>query len=131
MWIYECTYENTNIKKGKSKTYLSLFRAYTPFDFRKRLFSILTHGFSKTHPPQFLNNKYVLYLNIIINQYYYHYICLYISYDTVVQRLYFRSWSKNVLTHIFLFGNWPYTYTFIFITYYSLITRTDLQKKNV
>ena len=68
-----------------------------------------------------------VYLNIIITPYYYHYICLYISYYAVVQRPYFFSWSKNVLTHTFLFENWPYTYIFIFMIYLFLITPTYLQ----
>ena len=68
-----------------------------------------------------------VYLNRIITPYYYHYICPYISYDAFIQQIYFRSRSKNVLTHTFLFKNvlthtflfenWPYTYIFIFMLY--------------
>ena len=33
---------------------------------------------------------------------------------------------KNVLTHTFLFKNWPYTYIFIFMLDYLYITPIDL-----
>ena len=56
LWIH--TWEQKQQKGIIQDLSIALLRAY-PFSFRKRLFSILKLGFSKTNPPQFLNNKYV------------------------------------------------------------------------
>ena len=59
MWIYECTHKNTNSKNEIPQDLPIAVSCAYPFYFSKTFFSILTHGFSKRHPPQFLNNNYV------------------------------------------------------------------------
>ena len=61
-----------------------------------------------------------------ITPYYYHYICLYISYDAVVQRLYLCPQSKNMLTHTYYSKN-GLTHTFYFRGLFFDITPIDLQ----
>ena len=68
LWIH--IWDHKHKKEIIQDFYIALSRAYT-FCFSKTDFSILTHSFSKTHPPQFLNNN-----NVCIPKYNYHSILL-------------------------------------------------------
>ena len=59
MRIYEYTIENTNRKRDNPRLLYRYFGRIPLLHFENGFISIITHGFSKTHPPQFLNNNYV------------------------------------------------------------------------
>ena len=97
---------NAHMMKKTAKRYNSrlLYRSFTLVPlliFENGLISILTHGFSKTRPPQFLNNK-----SFCLPKYSHHYILLplhlpiyfiWCSFTTTL----FSLLIGNVLTHTF------------------------------
>ena len=94
----------------------------------KTFFSILTHGFSKTHQPQFLNNNYVCipkYKNysvlLPLKVHKYFVLC------SRTMTLFSPLIKKCASTYIFI-QKWTYTYIFIFMLYFFNIKPTDLQK---
>ena len=83
--------------------YIDISRA-NPFCFSKNgFFSILTHGFSKTHLPQFLNNKYVC-----IPKYNYYSILL-----PLYMSIYFVWCSCTTTLFSLLIKKYAYTYIII------------------
>ena len=107
--------------------YIVILRANPFLLFENCFFSILTHGFSKTHPPQFLNNKHVC-----IPKYNYYSILLplhlpiYFLWFSLTLTLFFLSIKKCAYTDIFI-QKLALHIQFYFHALYFDIPPTDLQ----
>ena len=105
---HQCGFMTAHMRKQTEKkdnprlVYWS-FSRIPIFIFENGFFSILTHDFSKTHSPQFLNNKYVC-----IPKYNYYSILLplhmpiYFVWCSCTTNLYFLSIEKCAYTYIFI-----------------------------
>ena len=107
--------------------FLSLFRMHTPFAFQKRFFSILTHDFSKTHPPKLLHNKHICipkdnYQSILLPLH----LSIYFVWCSCTKTLFSLSIEKCAYTYIFIWKLALYIH-FYFHALFFFITPTKLQ----
>ena len=121
---HQCGFKNTNSRTQTARrdNPILLYRSFVRIPlllFENGFISILTHGFLKTHPPQFLNNKYVC---ITTYNYYSILVPLHLSIHSV--------WW-NCTTTLFSLSIEKCAYTCIFIqkmclhiTFYSKIGLT-------
>ena len=101
LWIH--TWEHKHQKGIIQDFSIAILRTY-PFCFSENSFiSIITHGSSKPHPPQFLNNKYVC-----ITTYKYHSILL-----SLHLSIYFVWCSPTTILFSLLIKRCAYTCIFI------------------
>ena len=140
---HQCRFMNTQLRTKTEKRdnirllYCSSARI-PPLLIENGFISILTHGFSKTHPPQFLNSKYVC-----ITTYNYYSILLplhlsiYYVWCSRTKNLVSLSIEKYAYTcifirkmclHIHFYSKIGLTHTFLF-PYFFKITPTELQTK--